>query len=345
MAFFSNLPLSLFFKRLFAFLFLLVLAAESFPAQAQNINDFINVGNYPVNYDQQLQIGRGTPRPKSIDECLQIKEYFFNEVHNVWVEGLVRCKYNSKNILSRAQFQGVLNISIKPEDEQACVGKREGQILVQGTPSEDRARAWTEHCSYLGTIGGAGPVGTNKPTGFLQNFNTGTTGSTSLGTNRTTTGSTGTISAGTVGSSSLQNLTADQEAQIRSIRANTSLTDTQKNEQIQRIMGQAGSADFTPVYEGPGVQVPSEELIPSGISRRQSLSELIVFYTNATLPYVSIISVFAFVAAGLFYILSFTNEELNGKAKNIMTYVVIGILIIFSAYTVVNTLLGFVQFG
>lgn len=337
---------SLFFKRLFAFLFLSVLAAGFFPVQAQNINDFINVGNYPVNYDQQLQIGRGTPRPKSIDECLTIKEYFFNEIHNVWVEGLVRCKVNSKNILSRAQFQGVLNISIKPEDEQACVGKREGQILVQGTPSEDRARAWTEHCSYLGTIGGAGPVGTNTPTGFLQNFNTGSTGSTSLGTRRTTTtGTTGTISTGTVGSLSLPNLTADQDAQIRAIRSNTALTEAQRNEQIQRIMNQAGSTDFTPVYDGPGVQVPSAELIPSGISRRQSLSELIVFYTNATLPYVSIISVFAFVAAGLFYILSFTNEELNGKAKNIMTYVVIGILIIFSAYTIVNTLLGFVQFG
>lgn len=324
----------------------MVLAAGFFPVQAQNINDFVNVGNYPVNYDQQLQIGRGTPRPKSIDECLQIKEYFFNEIHNVWVEGLVRCKYNSKNILSRAQFQGVLNISTKPEDEQACVGKREGQILVQGTPSEDRARAWTEHCSYLGTIGGAGPVGTNTPTGFLQNFNTGSTGSTSLGTRRTTTtGTTGTISAGTVGSLSLPNLTPDQEAQIRAIRANTALTEAQRNEQIQRITNQAGSDGFTPVYEGPGVQVPSADLIPSGISRRQSLSELIVFYTNATLPYVSIISVFAFVAAGLFYILSFTNEELNGKAKNIMTYVVIGILIIFSAYTIVNTLLGFVQFG
>ena len=106
----------------------------------------------------------------------------------------------------------------------------------------------------------------------------------------------------------------------------------------------SSSTNFSPVYEGPGVQVPSAELIPSGISKRQSLIELIVFYTNVTLPYVSVIAVLAFVAAGLFYILSFTNEELNGKAKNIMTYVVIGIIIIFSAYTVVNTLLGLIAF-
>lgn len=99
-------------------------------------------------------------------------------------------------------------------------------------------------------------------------------------------------------------------------------------------------AGFNPVYTGPGVQVPGAALVATGISKETSLVDLIIFYTNVTLPYVSVISIFAFVVAGLYYILTFANEELNAKAKTIMIYVVIGIVIIMSSFTLVNVLLS-----
>ncbi|MGE3278812.1 MAG: hypothetical protein AB7J40_03380 [Candidatus Altimarinota bacterium] len=261
------------------------------PVFAQSFSDIFNLNNSPVNYDSPYQIGRGFKDADSIDSCMLHREFNFNEVHNVWVEGLVRCKYNAKRVLSKATSQGV---STDPVDEQACSGKREGQIIVQGTPSETQARRWSERCSYLGALGGAGPVQNQTNTNTSQQYFNLT--NTSPGTPRV----------------------------------------AQPNQQADPATG--------PVYSGTGVQVPSENLIPQGISRRRSLSELIIFYTNVTLPYVSVISVLAFVGAGLFYILSFANEELSGKAKNMMTYVVIGIIIIFSAYTIVNTLLNFITF-
>jgi len=269
------------------------------PVAAQSLSDIFERTTYPVNYDQPRQIGRSRKRAESIDACLQRKEFFFNELHNVWVVGLERCKLNSKGILSKANFDGV---STEPEDEQLCFNKREGEILVNGTPSEEEARRWSERCSYLGTVGGAGPIGTGTTDNNFSRYYGGTS------------------SSGT------------------STAATSSSTDSTTPATISSKTG------FTPVYTGPGVQVPSEELIPKGISRKKNLSDLIVFYTNATLPYVSVISVFVFVAAGIYYILSFASDDLHTKAKTMMLYVVIGIIIIFSAYTLVNTLLRFATF-
>ena len=328
------------------------------PVAAQSLSDILERTTYPVNYDQPRQLGRPYQDADSIDQCLEFKDFYFNETHNIWVEGLVRCKYNSKGILSKATVDG---ISTKPEDEQLCVNKRENQILEHGTPSEVEARRWSERCSYLGTVGGAGPLGiTSTSSSFSQYFSSGTsTGST--GTTTTTSNLTP-ITSQTELNSIRDSLRSYQTAAYSPTSAGRTddyyrrlyerMTDSQRQQTFSteeissfnsHFYGPSSSA-YTPVYTGPGVQVPSEELIPSGISRRSDLSELIVFYTNATLPYVSVVSVFVFVAAGVFYILSFANDELNAKAKSMMMYVVIGIVIIFSAYTIVNTLLRFSTF-
>ena len=93
-----------------------------------------------------------------------------------------------------------------------------------------------------------------------------------------------------------------------------------------------------PIYVVDGVVHYCVANMPGAVPKTSTVA-----LTNATLPYVSVLAVFVFVAAGLYYILSFTDEELHNKAKTMMTYVVIGIVIIFSAYTVVNTLLSFSQ--
>lgn len=283
------------------FILLSLFFFASTSVSAKTFREVFNINTGPVNYDEPTQLFRGGNHPDSIDACLDHKEFHYNEVHDIWVDGMVRCKFDGKEMVKMTKVgaapSGIpaaskveapqSNISsatpevrADPKDIEDCKGKRDGYIFYNGQPSEHQALFWSEHCSYLGTVGGAGPLSNSNNNDFGQIFNI-----------------------------------------------------TSSDDSI-----------FTPVYDGPGVQVPSDDLIPQGISQTKSLTALIVFYTNVTLPYVSVVAVFAFVAAGLFYILSFTNEELNGKAKNMMTYVVIGIVIIFSAYTVVNTLFSFVTF-
>lgn len=354
------MPMKRFFRVLavFAFLFSLLFPTFSMPVFAQSLDDFFNFGNYPVNYDQQPVIGRSTKSPDSIDNCLERKEYFYNEIHNIWVEGLERCKFNSKGILARATFEG---ISTDPADEQLCVNKREDAILVHGVPSEDEARRWSERCSYLGTVGGAGPVSTINSSSSSSSRNSTFFSTPSSGVNRNT--SSNGLNTGSLNSFATNSATREQA--IESLNSNAAFRDLNLSDPAQvqvresMIMAElarrntsAGSTagatttstNFTPVYTGTGVQVPDESLVPGGVSKEKSLIQLIVFYTNSTLPYVSVISVFVFVAAGLYYILSFTNEELNAKAKSMMMYVVIGIVIIISAYTIVNTLVRITQF-
>ncbi|MDZ4217101.1 MAG: hypothetical protein U1C97_02165 [Candidatus Gracilibacteria bacterium] len=305
------------------------------PFALAQIFDF---SNDPVNYDQPGGLFSGSKDPDSIDECLIHKEYHFNEVHNIWVDGLVRCKLNSKNILSAATIDGV---SEEVQDQELCRGKRNGQIIVNGTPSESAARRWSERCSYLGTIGGAGPLSSSSGSDSQSLFTTGGSISSTGQTGYNPSGS-GYSGTGSVNLTLQQLQQAVDEAQAEVERTynpavfNTNQGETPEYKSALENLSSAQSAlesarGFTPVYTGEGISVPSPDVAPIGVSRETSLSDLIVFYTNATLPYVSVVSVFVFVAAGLFYILSFTSEDLHTKAKTMMTYVIIGILIIVSA--------------
>lgn len=67
---------------------------------------------------------------------------------------------------------------------------------------------------------------------------------------------------------------------------------------------------------------------------------IITGWTNFVLPFVGVIAIAALVYAGFLYITAAGNEEQTKKAKNIIMWVVIGIIIIFSAYAIVNTLLS-----
>jgi hypothetical protein len=61
-------------------------------------------------------------------------------------------------------------------------------------------------------------------------------------------------------------------------------------------------------------------------------------WTNFVLPFVSVIAIVALIYAGFLYLTSFGNEEQSGKAKKIIMWVVLGIILIVSAYAIVNTL-------
>ena len=89
-----------------------------------------------------------------------------------------------------------------------------------------------------------------------------------------------------------------------------------------------------------GFAVRSEDVNITGISKERDLRTLIIGFTNFVLPYVSVLSIFAIVAGGFFYLLSFANDELHTKAKTILTYVMVGIVLILTAVTIVNTLLS-----
>ncbi len=71
-----------------------------------------------------------------------------------------------------------------------------------------------------------------------------------------------------------------------------------------------------------------------------NVTNLIVLITNYVLGFLGIISITAIIYAGILYVANFGNDELTGKAKNIITYVAIGIVVILLSYAIVNALVG-----
>jgi len=101
------------------------------------------------------------------------------------------------------------------------------------------------------------------------------------------------------------------------------------------------------VYTGPtfrgvgltGGAVVTESLLDSGISKEHNLKKVIVGWTNWLLPLAAVLAVVGIVWAGFLYITAFGDDGKMDTAKNIIIWVVVGILVILSAYAIVNTVM------
>ncbi|PIP65775.1 hypothetical protein COW95_00130 [Candidatus Peregrinibacteria bacterium CG22_combo_CG10-13_8_21_14_all_49_11] len=72
-----------------------------------------------------------------------------------------------------------------------------------------------------------------------------------------------------------------------------------------------------------------------GVSNR-SLRETIINILTNVLDFVGVLAAVAVILSGLFYIVSLGNEQTKEKAKNILMYTVIGLLIILFARGIVT---------
>jgi hypothetical protein len=88
----------------------------------------------------------------------------------------------------------------------------------------------------------------------------------------------------------------------------------------------------------------SESLVSArldkGISKERNLRKLIIDWTNFILPFAAIVAVIALVWAGFIYITAMEDEGRIDTAKNIIKWVVIGILLTGGAYAIVATLIS-----
>jgi len=77
-----------------------------------------------------------------------------------------------------------------------------------------------------------------------------------------------------------------------------------------------------------------------GISSHNSLVDIIIGWTNFLLPFVSVLAILGIIIGGILMITGFADEGNYEKGKKILIYSVIGIIIIFSAYPIVATIIS-----
>jgi PKD repeat protein len=71
-----------------------------------------------------------------------------------------------------------------------------------------------------------------------------------------------------------------------------------------------------------------------------NITSLVVLVTNYVLGFLGLVAITAIIYAGILYVANFGNDDLTGKAKSIITYVAIGIVVILMSYAIVNALVG-----
>ncbi|MBU0727504.1 pilin [Patescibacteria group bacterium] len=98
-----------------------------------------------------------------------------------------------------------------------------------------------------------------------------------------------------------------------------------------------------------GAGLAETSLLGSGITHTQNAGDLIIKYVNFVLPYLTLAAFVGFVVAGFFYVTAYGNQEQLDKAKKILIWSIVGLVLVISAFTIVQfltqDLLGGLQSG
>ena len=130
------------------------------------------------------------------------------------------------------------------------------------------------------------------------------------------------------------------------MRYQRSLKDSDAREQ-RRAEDAACRANVAEVYSGPvfsggGLRsgaILAHENLTKSISHETDLKALVLGWTKFVLELVAIIAVLAVVWAGILYITDMGDGGNQEKAKKILIWVAVGILVILGSYAIVNALM------
>ena len=110
---------------------------------------------------------------------------------------------------------------------------------------------------------------------------------------------------------------------------------------LSSVFAQGG--EVPPIYGG--VENPEQTGVgniktaigqTSGVVSTGSVRDLVVKYVNFALPYLALAAFLGFVYAGFLYVTAYGNEEQTTKARKVMIYAVIGIVLVILSYSIVQ---------
>ena len=96
------------------------------------------------------------------------------------------------------------------------------------------------------------------------------------------------------------------------------------------------------VLSGPGFEGGHRIVrhkIDSGISKEKNIKNLIIGWMNVLLSLSALLATVAIVWAGTLYVTAAGDDSAHEKAKKIIIYVAIGIILTLGSYAIVNTIM------
>lgn len=91
---------------------------------------------------------------------------------------------------------------------------------------------------------------------------------------------------------------------------------------------------------GSGLVIPSGDVEISSSISKDSFGDVIIGMVNYFIGFLGVLATIAFVYAGVLWVLSGGNEESITKAKKIMTYAALGIVVVLLSYSAVRFITG-----
>ncbi len=88
-----------------------------------------------------------------------------------------------------------------------------------------------------------------------------------------------------------------------------------------------------------GLKTAEGGLQGTGVSTEKNVVLVIMGWINFALPFAGLLAFAGIVYAGFLYVANFGDDEMTGKAKTIIFYALAGIVLIFSAYAIVSTII------
>ena len=100
--------------------------------------------------------------------------------------------------------------------------------------------------------------------------------------------------------------------------------------------------ELEPVFDGPGIKKGAKIVkcnLDRGVSKEKDLNKLLIGWMKFFLSVVAVVAVAAIIFAGFLYITAGGDDGQTEKAKKIVIWVAIGIILIFGSYAIVNTVM------
>jgi hypothetical protein len=103
----------------------------------------------------------------------------------------------------------------------------------------------------------------------------------------------------------------------------------------------AGKADPRCVSESQaGTGLAKDSLTGTGITHTDNLGDYIIKLVNFSLPYLTLAAFVGYVVAGFMYVTAFGNDQQLEKAKKILIWSSIGLILVILSYAITNLLTG-----
>lgn len=89
-----------------------------------------------------------------------------------------------------------------------------------------------------------------------------------------------------------------------------------------------------------GTGLAKDTLATTGITHTDNLGDYVKKLVNFSLPYLVLAAFVGYVVAGFMYVTAFGNDQMLEKAKKILIWVTIGLILVLLSYAITNLLTG-----